>query len=483
MTSLSAQQHNSRGSVLIVALLFAAMIAIALTSYLTMANGSLKMASRSFYANSSVNLAETGLELAIGCFNQLDGSTPAVAWDGWALNTTAYDASSSPLSPAATRTFTGFTPGPGATGEIKVFAQHYAGITPTATPRIVARTTITQDSASPIHKYIEVILRKRSMFGSGVIAINDVGSTGGTISLRSWDSDPDNNPSTPPEAYTSGSQTAGITVASDQGDINLGSGTHVTGYVKVSPGNTITAGSVHDVGTTTNDADRYSYDFDGHFPVETAPSFSSNIMLDDVKNMSETFPRPGDFPVTVNGKENYYYSFGSYIIQPGGSNSITIEAGKNVIFVFGFPSNINADSISMTGTQSMVISAGATLKVYTPHNVSLGGSGLINDNVQAASFQLFGTNPVPTQLIKVSGSSEFSGVINAPNADLEIKGGGSTGRFIGAVIGKTVSFTGNTEFIFDESINDIVRPNYGISEWKELQTQSERAVYDAIFNP
>jgi hypothetical protein len=482
MTSHSVKQRSSRGSVLIVALIFAAMIAVSLASYLTTANTSLKLASRSFYASSSVNLAETGLELAIASFNQLDGSSLAVAWDGWALNSTPYDASSSPFTPAATRTFTGFNPGPGATGTIKIFAQHYPGITLTTTPKIVAETIITQQDGPPIHKFVEVILRKRSLFGSGVIGIDDISTTGGTISMRSWDSDPDNNPATDPLPYTDGSKTAAITVASQQGDINLGGGTDVLGYVKVSAGNTITATTVHDVGSATNDPDRCSYDFDGHFPVESAPSYAANPITADVKNTSETFPRDGDFPTTVNGKEIYFYNFGQYILQPGGSNSITIAEGKDVVFVFALPSNINTDSISMSGSQTLVISSGSTLKIYTPHNLTLGGGGVVNNNIQATSLQIFGTNTVPAQLIKVSGSSEFTGVINAPSANVEIKGGGAGGKFIGAVIGKTVTFTGNTEFIFDEAINDVKRANYGIAQWKELQSAAERSVYTTALN-
>ena len=484
MSSTSTRLHSSRGSVLIVALVFAVLIAISLTSYISLANNSLKQASRSFYASSGMNLAETGLELAGACFNHLHGADPTVAWAGWTLDPTPYDSTSSPFTPAATRTFTipGFDAGPGATATIKVFAQHYPGITKTTTPKIVAKASITQHNGPPIHKYIEVVLRKRTLFGSGISAIDDVSSTGGTISLRSWDSDPDNDPSTPAVPYTDASKTAAVTVASQQGDINLGGGTDVLGFATVSPGNTITAGSVHDTGTTTHNPDRLSYDFDGTFPVEEAPSYSSNLITENVKNTSETFPRPGDFAVTVNGKEIYSYNFGPYILQPGGSNSITITPGKNVVFLFGVPSNPTADSISLSGTQTIAIGAAATLKVYTPHNVSLGGGGVVNTNVESASFQLFGTNPVPTQLIKIAGTSQFTGVINAPSADVEIKGGGASGRFVGAVVGKTVTFTGSTEFIFDEALNDYVRPNYGIAKWKELQSQAERVAYDAVLN-
>src|SRR5687768_8386169 len=99
MTANLFERNSSRGSVLIVALIFATVIGISLTSYLSLANGSLGMASRSFYASSSVNLAETGLEMGLARFNKLANVTnPDDAWAGWTLNSTSYDATTSPFS-------------------------------------------------------------------------------------------------------------------------------------------------------------------------------------------------------------------------------------------------------------------------------------------------------------------------------------------------------------------------------------------------
>ena len=139
-----------RGSVLIVALIFAIIIAISLVSYIALANNSLKQAGRSFYASSGINLAEIGLEQALACFNELAATTPALAWAGWTLDNTPYNATTSPLTPSASRTFTGFNPGPGATGIVKVIAQQYTGSTPTTTPRPnLPATTTRSEPAGP----------------------------------------------------------------------------------------------------------------------------------------------------------------------------------------------------------------------------------------------------------------------------------------------------------------------------------------------
>ena len=53
---------DQRGAFLIVAMVFAAAIAIVLASYLTLGRTSLKLAHRTFFANDATNLAEAGLE-------------------------------------------------------------------------------------------------------------------------------------------------------------------------------------------------------------------------------------------------------------------------------------------------------------------------------------------------------------------------------------------------------------------------------------
>ncbi|MDI1319176.1 MAG: hypothetical protein PSW75_03140, partial [bacterium] len=80
---------SRRGSVLITCLIFAIIIAIALTSYLKLAGNSYMLADRAFLNTTAVALAEQGLEQGLECYNQLDdAATPAQAWTGWTLSGT-----------------------------------------------------------------------------------------------------------------------------------------------------------------------------------------------------------------------------------------------------------------------------------------------------------------------------------------------------------------------------------------------------------
>jgi hypothetical protein len=480
--------RDCRGSALLMALMFAALIGIALSSYIALGNNSLKQASRSFYASSAVNVAELGLELAVACFNQVDKvdpATPEAAWPGWTINNTPYDVSTSPLTPSATRTFSGFDVGPNATAIVKVYAHHYAGSL-TADPKLVAEATITVPDGPTITKTIEVTLKKRSLFGDGVSAIENITVNGSGFEGHSWDSNPDNLESTAPVPYTATAETANLTMGSVMGNISLGGG-EIWGYAKVSDEtHAISGGAVHGPGpadTTPDDPDRRTDDFDANFPTKLAPTYTTNPITTAIKDTT-TFPRTGDVAIPATGPDaTYYYRFSSTgSISPTGSNSINIEAGKNVVFIMEEHAS-GPSVITISGSQSMTIGAGATLNIYTNGDVSIGGSGLANDNLDPKSFMLWSSG---TRTISISGNGTLTGVVYAPGAPVVLSGGGSpsgTASMYGAVVGRDVTFNGNnTHFYYDESLADLTLGNpYGASKWKELQSATERDVYAGVF--
>ncbi len=501
----------TRGSVLIVAMLMAAIIGISLVSFLQLSNNSLKQAHRTFYSNSAINLAEVGLEEAIACFNQLDtAATPAAAWPSsspttastpWTLNSTAYNATSSPNTPYAVATLTGFSPGPNTTGSVKVYVHYYDGAAGT-TPVIVAKSTVTQpDGSPPINKYIEVTLRRRSLFANGLVAREDVAWVGhpmadswdskrynsptadldgdGTVDL--YDTDADGNGVTDTSvAYSSGIRTANVIVGSISGDIGLAGG-EVWGYTKTGEFGTSTGGSVHPLGTTTDDPSRRTNDFNSTFPDPTTPTPTSyNTISSDINNSTSTanmtFPRTGDVSVVVGGVTTYYYSFNSGAeISISGSNKVSITAGANIVFLMN--NHSGSDAVTTTGSAGIDVNVGATLNVYTDGNVRIAGNGMANDNNNPATTMFWGTNAT-SQTFDISGNGQLNGVIYAPNAAVSLNGGGTNGLMCGAVVAKNITMNGGTEFHYDDSLGRLTTGNpFGISKWKELQSASERAAY------
>ena len=82
------------------------------------------------------------------------------------------------------------------------------------------------------------------------------------------------------------------------------------------------------------------------------------------------------------------------------------------------------------------------------------------------------------QTISLVGTSQLGAAVYAPYAAVSIKGGGSSGSFQGAVVGRTITMTGNSNFHYDEALavggaSNPVRPG----RWRELRTAAERDGY------
>ncbi len=456
-----------RGSVLITALLFASLIAIALTSYIRLTLTSLALADRSFYQNSAVNLAEVGIEEALYCFNRLDNVT--LATSAWA----------SPWSIASdnsvTRTLTDFTLGPGVTAVVKVYANHY-NPSSTTTPIIVSRSIITFARGGPtIEKYMEVTLRKRSLWVNGLVAKEGI-TWVGHPAADSWNSDPDNNPATAAVAYSASVQGANCTVAAISGNISLGSGGDIFGYAKTSSTGTTSGGSVHGLGTSANDPSRITNDFSANLPPITVPSATI------INYVSGTVPT--DFPLAThlpNTDGKYYFSFAS-----GRNISTTTTVGSaipNAKVVFLMLDHQGTTAIGFTGTRSLTVKTGSQLTVYTNGDISAFGNGIVNGTTaganQASALTIYGTTASPsTQSINIGGNGQLYAAIYAPQGVVEMRGGGSSGMVLGSIVAKSINMNGGTDFHYDEALGTVSSGNpFGIVKWRELQSAAERATY------
>lgn len=471
--------RSARGSVLIVAMLMAAIIGISLVSFIKLSNNSLKQAHRTFYSNSAMNLAEVGLEEAVSRFNQLDNvATAADAWPSpWTLNNTAYNSSSSPFTPCATNNFTGFTVGPNTAGSVKVWVHYYDGQAG-ATPRIVAKSTITQpDGSPPISKYIEVTLRKRSLFSNGLVARDNVTWVGHPMA-DSWDSRSDTRIPAGLAAipYDPSIRTANVVVGSISGNIGLAGG-EVWGYAKTGEFGAITGGSVHPLGTTTDDPTRRTNDFNATFPVPTVPNPTTFNTRASAYNATVTLPEAGDNFEVVAGVNTYYYKFtGTTAVNLNGTKTLTIGAGKKVVFLAN-ASNSTTNAIDVGGGAGVSVAAGATWNVYTNGDVRITGTGMANANNSPASSMFWGTQ-TSGQNFDISGNGQLIATVYAPDADVSLNGGGTSGLMCGAVVAKSITMNGGTEFHYDDALGRLTTGNpFGISKWRELQSAAERATY------
>ncbi|MBW7894169.1 MAG: hypothetical protein H3C27_03575 [Opitutaceae bacterium] len=440
-----------RGAILIVAMLFAAIIAISLGTYVTLSVNSLRLADRTFYNNAAMNLVEMGIEEAMWSYNE-----DRVSGTGW----TSWDTST---GNTAKTTLSGFNYSANTTGSVRVLVTDRTGLG--ASPQIIARSTIALPTGAPIEKWIEITLSKRSKFALGLVAKDSITFSGNNASVDSWNSDPNGDGSVI-VPYSSG-------VANDAGSIGS---VNVTSTISVNNadiwgtaavgGSSISAigvgpnGRVGPFGTTsgTLDPNSVSTDFTANLEDVTAPT-------------GATAYTPSDISATTTITSGVY-SLNS--ISLSGSNKLTISGDVTLVL-----SSTTIDNIAITGNASIELNAGASLIIYAAGNVNIAGKGLLNPNTQPKSFQLWGTGTSAiNQDIKIAGQGTLMGICYAPNADLTIVG---NGHVCGSFVAETIKIAGNAAFHYDESLANLDTNNpYGITKWRELTSATDRSAYASL---
>lgn len=444
--------RSRRGSLLIVAMLVAAFIALGLGSYLSFNLTSTRLAQRTFHRNAAFNLAECGLEEGLWSYNRtLAGET-----DGWTDWNT--DAGS------AWRKFDGFRFAAGTTGSVKVYA---TPVTPAegTTPRVVALAAIDSDSGTGTTQMIEVSLKRRSYFANGLTARRTLAFRGNTTTFDSWNSDPDNNPATAAIPYTPAlaKDTGGVASGTVESTDLIFNNARIHGYVRTGgPYPTVgTQGLIGPFGTPEGviDASRVATDFSASFPDIEAPEGGTII-----GTIGSTLGTAG---------ANTSWICPSLVLK--GNDTLTILG--NVTLVLTDP----VKALSITGKASIVIPSGSSLVLYTPGDVLVAGKGLINANASPSTFRLWGTHTTEDaeQDIDITGNGSLLAVIYAPKANVTLRGNGD---IRGAMVAETITLTGNAAFHYDEALANLAdHADYRADGWR-LLTGTEAAANEALFS-
>ena len=444
-----------RGSVLIVALLLAALIAIALTSYLNLNLTSTRLAKRTFTGYVALNLAEAGTEEGVWAFNRT-AAGDSRAWSGWTTN-----------SSSAWNKFSNFDFPTYRDAWVKVYVDNYQA-TIGASPKVIAQSTVAGPGELPVSRMIEVTLRRRSHFANGLVAKESVTFNGATSSVDSWNSDPDRDPLTSPVDYST-------SVRNDRGSVASTSilntavavnQANVWGYVstggsspQVGSGGTIRGATT--APTVRIDQRRVSTDFNADFPVITLPTDGALVLsVGATLGTSGLTTRWRTSSITLNGNQTLTI-YGNVIL--------TLTAGSGV------------DALSITGNAILIIPAGSSLTIYAEGNIKIAGNGLRNSNIQPVSMQLWGTNTsLSGQTIDIVGNGALRAITYAPNADITIRGNGD---IMGSAVGRNITLMGNAAFHYDEALADYgTTTPFGIAKWRELSNPDDRARYEGLFS-
>ncbi|MGZ8937627.1 MAG: DUF7305 domain-containing protein [Limisphaerales bacterium] len=167
---------------------------------------------------------------------------------------------------------------------------------------------------------------------------------------------------------------------------------------------------------------------------------------------------------TTTTTESYAYATGTGNYR---MNSLSLS-GQNKFLVHGDTVLHILGSLSLSGQAQIVIMPGASLKLYVGGGVALHGNGVMNLAQNALSFQVMGL-PTCTS-IDFGGNAAFTGVVYAPNAHVQMGGGGSnTYDTVGAVTAKSIGLNGHFNFHYDEMLGRVSGPDlYKVASWNEI---------------
>lgn len=458
-----------RGSLLIVAMLLAAIIGIALTSYLKLSRTTLEVAARSFLQNAAVNLAETGLEYALYSLNQQQsGGVPlATAWAGWTTDSSAH---------TAVRTFPAsgyYEPVPNARGTVRVFVSNYDVVA--GAPVLVAKATVNPgDSSQAVVKYLQVSLSRRSLWGFGLVGKTWV-HLNSNARADSWISDPDANPATAALAYAVGLRrdngSVG-TVSAANGALALDSNAEIFGTANTGGGTVTTNSNVRIYGSTSPgtpkvDPSRVHTDFTFTFPPITVPSPATVNILTSSITGNTTLPAATHLKNAADNR--YYYRFGV------GTN-INMDSNKTLTItdsvVLLFENHAGVQTIHTSSNAHFNVTAGKTVEIYTNGNIALDSNNNLNVGNEAKNLRIYGTSTTAQSFV-LSSNVNIYGCIYAPFATFTID---SNCKLQGSVIANTIQMDSNAVFHYDESLGNLGGSGgYRVNRWRELRTPAERA--------
>ncbi|MCX7915585.1 MAG: hypothetical protein N3A53_04700, partial [Verrucomicrobiae bacterium] len=304
-----------------------------------------------------------------------------------------------------------------------------------------------------VYRAVECRLANSARFPAAMVAKQKIDMNGNSVTTDSYNStDPTKSTGgayDPAKRQPNGDIASNDTVTNTV-DIAIGNA-NIYGQVLVSPSGAVTMGPNGSIGPTLVEAER----------ARTISAAQSNGWL---RNDFQV-----DIPDVVlpSGASSWPALPSTGTITSGdykgtSINSSRIISGKVRIYLTG-----SRQSIKLTGNQSITIMPGSSLIVYTDGDVDIAGNGVINDSVTPINCQFYGVN---TTSFKIAGNGVFVGCVYAPNADLQIQGGGTNGDMAGAIVAKSITMTGTTNFHYDESLREVgPGASYDIASWKSYR--------------
>lgn len=519
------------GWALAITLLMAFMLAAIAGVSLTMTTTNRKVTDASFSFHAMQPVAESGVDSAMRVIHRyvelnggtagITGSSPVGSFTGspgagWVALTNTTGLVTNPGTLAFAKNFGVKDLGDGRRVTLKVKVANVPTVTnPTSLPCVISDVAITADSLTFSPKYSRQFIAQMGVntsVGSGMIALNSLRFSGGNIVIDAYDSSTG--------APSAGNRSYQVTVGSPLTSISIAA-VSIYGFVAVAPGGagvTFSKGA-HvwdalspamyqsagvDPGNLSQTFDKSLADFppDGvadilkkagltALPAKTA---ANTIVIDSKKGITL-----GGTPITGLTSGVYYMDTDLALTGKSGSTlsitgNVSIIMGSNAS---GTPLTSGGPSLSVSGSGGLYVAntspTPSVLNIYTSGNVDITGNGILSGTAASpgqpspSMIYLSGLGTAlapgasPKQSIKVAGNGAFSGVIYAPVAALELRGGGSSGTMTGSIVAWDVSATGNANFHYDVNLAETFSPNYRLGYLAELTGGAKVPMPDGDF--
>lgn len=429
------RRSRDRGSVLLSALCIAAVLAVAVTSYLAVCQRTLELSTRSLQSAHSITLAESGIEEALWSLNKNE-------WSGWTI-----------VGKQATKTVGGFDFGSGLTGSIVLSVANYDGTTGTRTLTVTGTTT--RPDGTAVSRTLTSTATRAPLFVNALAATTGAvrfsAATTATL-IDSYDS------SLGPYA----SQTPGFSAIISAGSTATTSATvqltnaQIRGYVA-----TVATGPSYSIGATVKgpnsslftriDSSRISTS--PYQPIfDITPATGTGTSLSSDSNL--TLGTPGASAPSI-----YYASS----IDLRGNTSITIDGPVRLVVSGNFWIGREGG-----GSPQITVTENGSVEIFVGGDVSIRGNGISNATLAPERLAIFSTNTSNSS--DMNTSTPFFGVLYVPAGDFTVS---SSNTLHGAIVVRNLTFTGSSPVVhYDLKLRQAVFPGidtpFAISDWREV---------------
>lgn len=145
-------------------------------------------------------------------------------------------------------------------------------------------------------------------------------------------------------------------------------------------------------------------------------------------------------------------------ISSSDSTKPLIIEGNVTIYVTSTSGN---NAVVVSGSGLIDITPNSCLTLYTAGGITISGGGFVNGTGLAQNLTVYGL-PTCTS-VTYSGSADFVGAVDAPEADFTFSG---SEKAVGAFVVKTANISGSGGVHWDPTLNS--GPGFVVNNWNEM---------------